>query len=64
MPIDRSDPADSLIRVIAFYQQGVDRTLIPQNLRRSVEERVRNLVALQVLFFEARRAGGHQKESK
>jgi hypothetical protein len=43
--------------VIEAYKQDVDRTLLRENLRRTVEERVSNLVALQALTLEARRAG-------
>jgi PHD/YefM family antitoxin component YafN of YafNO toxin-antitoxin module len=44
-------------RVIEVYKRDVDRTLLRENLRRTVQERVDNLVALQDLAFEARRAG-------
>ena len=44
--------------VIEAYKRHVDRTLLRQNLRRSVTERVANLIALQRLAVEARRAGG------
>ena len=47
----RADP------VIEAYKRDVDRTLLRQNLRRSVTERVENLIALQRLAEEARRAG-------
>lgn len=43
--------------VIEAYKRHVDRTLLRQNLRRSVAERVANLIALQRLAVEARRAG-------
>ena len=43
--------------VIEAYKRHVDRTLLRQNLRRSVTERVANLIALQRLAVEARRAG-------
>ena len=43
--------------VIEAYKRHVDRTLLRQNLRRSVTERVQNLIALQRLAVEARRAG-------
>ena len=44
--------------VVEAYKRDIDRTLLRQNLRRSVSERVANLVALQRLAAEARRAGG------
>ena len=43
--------------VVEAYKRDVDRTLLRQNLRRSVTERVENLIALQELAAEARRAG-------
>ena len=43
--------------VIEAYKRDIDRTLLRQNLRRSVTERVANLMALQRLALEARRAG-------
>ena len=51
--------------VVQFYKQGVDRTLIRQNLRRSPEERIRALEALQRFATEVRRAGAAARhESK
>jgi len=44
-------------RVIEVYKKGVDRTLLRANRRRTVQERVDNLAALQRLSAEARRAG-------
>ena len=43
--------------VVEAYKRDIDRTLLRQNLRRSVTERVANLIALQRLAAEARRAG-------
>ena len=43
--------------VIDAYKRDIDMTLLRENLRRSVDERVRNLMALQRLAEEARRAG-------
>ena len=43
--------------VVEAYKRGIDMTLLRENLRRSVDERVRNLMALQRLAEEARRAG-------
>ena len=43
--------------VVDAYKRGIDRILLRQNLRRSVTERVANLMALQRLAVEARRAG-------
>ena len=49
--------------VVEAYKRDVDRTLLRQNLRRSVTERVANLCALQRLAVEARRAGRTRKSS-
>jgi hypothetical protein len=43
--------------VIEAYKKDVDRTLLRENLRRSPEERMDNLMALQELAAELRRAG-------
>lgn len=43
--------------VIEAYKRDIDRTLLRQNLRRSVTERVANLMVLQRLAAAARRAG-------
>ncbi len=43
--------------VIEAYKKDVDRTLLRQNLRRSPEERLDNLAALQAFAAEVRRAG-------
>jgi hypothetical protein len=43
--------------VIEAYKRDVDRTLLRQNLRRSVEERLEALMQLQRLADEFRRAG-------
>ena len=42
--------------VIEAYKKGIDRSLLRENLRRSVAERLAGLVALQRLAAEARRA--------
>ncbi len=43
--------------IIELYKQNVDRASLRENLRRSVEERVRNLMKLQEFAEELRRAG-------
>jgi hypothetical protein len=43
--------------VIEAYKQHVDRSLIRENLRRSVEERFRRLIERQGFAVELRRAG-------
>jgi hypothetical protein len=43
--------------VIERYKQDVDRTLLRQNLKLSVDERFRKLIALQCFAEELRRSG-------
>ncbi len=43
--------------VIEAYKQDLDRTLLRENLTKSVTERVANLLALQHLAAEGRAAG-------
>lgn len=42
--------------VVAAYKAGLDRTLLAENLRLSVEERFRKLMALQRFAEELKRA--------
>lgn len=42
--------------VIELYKRGVDRTLIREQLRRSVDERVQNMIAALRLVEELRAA--------
>ena len=49
--------------VVEAYMRHVDRTLLRQNLRRTVTERIRNLMALQRLAEEARRAGQSRRST-
>ena len=57
----RSDEKDP---VVEAYKKGIDRTLLRRNLQRTVAERLANLVALQRLAEEARRAGRHHRATK
>jgi hypothetical protein len=43
--------------VVEAYKKDVDRTLIRENLKRTVEERFLNLMQLQRFAEELRRAG-------
>ncbi len=43
--------------VIEAYKAHVDRTLLRENLKKSVTERIETLMELQKLAEEARRAG-------
>jgi hypothetical protein len=58
--IPRSLEADP---VVELYKQGVDRTSIRENLRRSVEERFERLIELQRFAEELRRAGADARRS-
>ena len=50
--------------VIEAYKRDVDRTLIRENLRLSVEERFEKLMRLQEFAKELRRAGCEQEPQK
>ena len=43
--------------VIETYKKDIDRTLLRENLKRTVEERLRDLMRLQRFAEEWRRAG-------
>jgi hypothetical protein len=43
--------------VIEFYKKDVDRTLLRENLKLTVEERLRNLMRMQRFAEEMREAG-------
>ncbi len=43
--------------MIEAYKKDVDRTLLRENLKLTVEQRLRNLMELQKLSEELRRAG-------
>jgi len=43
--------------VIEAYKKDVDRTLIRENLKRTVEERFQNIMNLRLFAEELRRAG-------
>ncbi len=50
--------------VIEAYKKDLDRTLLRENLRLTPEERLRNLMELQRLAEEARRAGRELRRRK
>jgi hypothetical protein len=50
--------------VIEAYKKHVDRTLLRENLKKTVGERLANLVALQRLAGEARKAGAASKPTR
>jgi hypothetical protein len=49
--------------VIEAYKRDVDRTLLRENLKRSPEERLRNLMELQRFAEELQRAGRAAKKA-
>jgi hypothetical protein len=50
-------PSDDTDPVVAVYKKDIDRTLIRENLKLSVEERFRKAMALAKFAEEMRRAG-------
>ena len=59
MPLQR--PPIEPDPVIEAYKKDVDRTLLRENLKRSVEERLDNLMELQRFMEELRAAGRRAK---
>ncbi|MBI2911998.1 MAG: hypothetical protein HYY05_07630 [Chloroflexi bacterium] len=53
----RAHQDPSLDAVIEAYKKDIDRTLIRENLKRTPEERLLNLMRLQQFAEELRRAG-------
>jgi hypothetical protein len=49
--------------VIEAYKRDVDRTLLRENLKKTPEERVRAMMALQELAEEARKSGPRKRGS-
>jgi len=56
--IDQPFPPDP---VKEAYKRDIDRTLLRENSKRSVEERLQRLIELQRFAEELRRAGAHAK---
>jgi hypothetical protein len=50
--------------IVELYMRDVDRSLLRQNLRRSIEERIQNLMQLQRFAEELRRAGQRARERR
>jgi len=50
--------------VVELYKRDVDRTLLRQNLTRSVDDRILNLMELQRFAEELRRAGQRSREQR
>ena len=47
MPAESQPPRSSIDDIIDLYKQDVDRTLLREQLRKTPDERVRELVALE-----------------
>jgi len=54
-------PSDGLVEA---YKKDLDRSLIRENLRRTPEERVRNLAKLQCFAGELERAGRRLRDDR
>lgn len=62
--MDKSTPVLEPDPVIEAYKKDVDRTLIRENLKRTVTERFERLMALQRFAEEMRRAGREARPPK
>ncbi len=56
-PADGATDVSSLDAVIEAYKKDVDRTLLRENLRKTPDERLRDLVRLQAFAEELRQGG-------
>ena len=54
---DQEPPADYYDPVIELYKKDVDRTLLRENLKLTVEERFRKHESFMKLFYALREAG-------
>ena len=54
----------SIDLVIERYKQDVDRTLLRENLKLTLTERLQRLMSMQLFAEEARRAGRKLREKK
>lgn len=57
---DRPRERDSIDEIIEIYKRDVDRTLLRENLKLTVEERLRKLQDMARFAEEMRRAGRSQ----
>ena len=60
----KQNERSSIDAVIACYKRDIDRTLLRENLRRTPEERLQVLIALQQLDEELKRAGRRLRMGK
>ena len=61
LPVQKARPVDPVIEV---YKRGIDRTLILRNLDLTPEERLLQLMELQKVAEELRRAGGATRRGR
>jgi hypothetical protein len=54
----------SIDAVIEQYKRSIDRTLLRENLRKTADERVRQLQTLQRFADELQRAGNHLRKKR
>ena len=59
-----ADTRTSLDDVVDAYKPGIDVTLIDENLRRSVDERIANLQRLLEFHEELQRAGRVMRQTR
>jgi len=62
--ISMTDSQQGVDRVIEAYKRSVDRTLIRENLKRSFEDRLLGLQALQQWADELRAAGESERRRR
>lgn len=59
-----AEPHDSMIDVINAYKKDVDRTLLRENLRLSVDERIRKFESVWEYAAEIRAAGERSRTTR
>jgi hypothetical protein len=62
--VTKSEPVAVRDPVVDAYKRGIDRTLLIESLKRTPEDRLRNLMALQCFAEELRRAGRAARRSR
>jgi hypothetical protein len=63
-PVPKLAPADYCDPVIEFYKKDVDRTLLRENLKLPVEERIRKAEAFHRALDQLREAGRKAREER
>ena len=64
MSSENSAPGDSVAEIIALYKRDVDRSLLRAQLAKSVDERFRDVMRMQVAVEELRRAGREARRGR